>query len=281
MDLPTHAWAPVAQTVSSIIVTACTAVSHTTLASRRGALIRPSAELAATRRAFAALDLGDVEARRANRRTQRRLVREWHTRRFSSQSGLRSVRFRNGWKALSFVQLHLAAPPTCDRDAWRLELRQHWQTRFGDSMDDLTIQGRLCANLFRTAGNRTVCASVGEVVVAVAGGGAGAVGGLDGPVNEMLQVMPWSFVCFLCDVFNRRFQTELAGYRDPDAWRTFLATWIRKDTESDLLSSFRPIMQSSVLLKCIERLLVEPAPMQLLLGRAPFWGFALVSPAPY
>ena len=142
-----------------------------------------------------------------------------------------------------------------------------------DPMDDPGAQADLCSNLFQAAGYRPVRCSVGSVVLALSGGKPGAAGGIDGPVNEMLHVLPWTFVCFLQKVFLRRFQCDMEGYLLRDAWRTFSAAWIRKDAEGDLLTSFRPIMQSSVLLKCIERVLLGPCPMHLLLHRAPLWGF--------
>ena len=52
-----------------------------------------------------------------------------------------------------------------------------------------------------------------------------------------------------------------------------MATWIRKDTESDQLTSYRPIMQSSVVAKWLERLCLGPRPELSLLHRAPLWGF--------
>ena len=114
---------------------------------------------------------------------------------------------------------------------------------------------------------------MGEVVVAFSGGKHRTAGGLDGPVNEMLHALPWAFVGLVRSVFNRRFRCDMEGRIPADAWRTFLATWIRKDSESDLLASFRPIMQSSVFLKWIERILLGPAPMQLIVHRVPLWGF--------
>ena len=273
LSLPLSDWASVAGIVSSSIVDACVSVPHSTFATRKSGCVGPPAQLVTARRAFQELASDDHVGRTANRRLQRKYIRQWHTQRFDAMGGLRSARFRDSWRSLSFVQLRAGEAPTCDRGEWRAELVRHWASRFADPLDSLTEQAQLCTRLFDAAGGRVVLASLGEVVLALAGAGSGAAGGLDGPVNEMLHVLPWSFVCFLHDVFNRRFRADLEGYRAEDAWRTFVATWIRKDAESDLLGSFRPIMQSSVLLKCIERVILGPSPMQLLVHRAPLWGF--------
>ena len=266
-------WAPVARAVSMAIVDSCTSVSHTTAAQRRSGAVPPPPELRDTRQAFRQLDPADHAAKLANRRQQRKLVRRWHTQRFMSSGGLRMARYRDGWKSLSFVQLHANAAPTCDRSLWRQELLRHWAERFADHMDSDSSQAKFCARLFSKADGRAAFVSIGDVVVSLSAGGRGSAGGPDGPVNEMLHCLPWPFVSFLRDVFNRRFQADLEAFLHKDDWRMFTATWIRKDSDSDLLSSFRPIMQSSVMLKCVERLLVGPAPMQLILHRAPLWGF--------
>ena len=86
--------APVAQAVSSVIVDTCAALPHTTMATRRCVVLAPPAELGSARRAFREIPQEDVEARKTNRRIQRKLVRQWQTHRFAALGGLRSARFR-------------------------------------------------------------------------------------------------------------------------------------------------------------------------------------------
>ena len=90
----------------------------------------------------------------------------------------------------------------------------------------------------------------------------------------MLHVLPWQAVTLLYGLVCLHFHSM--GSRDDndvDAWREHSATWIQKDRESELLTSFRPIVQSSVFCKWLERICLGPRPERALLPRFPLWGF--------
>ena len=269
----THDRIDVARAMSDGLVDVCCSVPYTTMTSRRGVAVHPPAQLRSVRRNRGAIPAADTEALRANRREERALIREWETRKLSTLGGLRQARFRDSWRSISFVQFGPDRPPSCNRDEWRTELRHHWNARFGDPLDVPSARQLFCARLFGDAANRPVKCTLGEVVLALASAKHQSAGGPDGPVAEMLHVLPLSLVRFVRNMFNARFALDCQGCLRLDAWRCMVADWIRKDDESDLLGSFRPIMRSSVFLKWIERVLMGPGAVYCLLHRAPLWGF--------
>ena len=141
-------------------------------------------------------------------------------------------------------------------------------------MDDPSRQRQFHQDLASLAGACPFQPSFGEVVLALSGAKPGSSGGTDHVVAEMLHALPWQAVTFLYGLFCARLRlASHADCEEDDAWREYLATWIRKDRESDLLSSFRPIVQSSVFTKWLERICLGPRPERALLPRFPLWGF--------
>ena len=100
-------------------------------------------------------------------------------------------------------------------------------------------------------------------------------------MGEMLQNLPWHMMVLVHAVFRKRLLRNVAmepvvtADASADGWRHYVATWIRKDTESDELGSFRPLMQSSTLAKWLERVCLGPLPMAGMLRVARYGVFAL------
>ena len=129
-------------------------------------------------------------------------------------------------------------------------------------------------NAFNSSSVTSLWVTGTDVSTALALARPGTSGGLDLVVAEMLHTFPWHVVVF----FHRLFSERCRLHRDFDAgskdvWRHYLASWIRKDRESYQLSSFRPIVQSSVFAKWLERICLGPHAERLLLSKFPLWGF--------
>ena len=128
--------------------------------------------------------------------------------------------------------------------------------------------------MFASCQDDVLQVSMGDVVIALSGAKAGSSGGRDGLVAEMLLTLPWRAVVLFRHLFHARFRSNSRdSAMEADCWKHYMATWIQKDRESDLLSSFRPILQSSVVMKWLERLCLGPRPELALLSRAPLWEF--------
>ena len=291
-----HAWAvrsldsvhrvPSSSEVSSAILALSTSIPFSTWSSRAAEHIACPPRLRQLRLERRSLDRGSA-ALRANRCEERRLVRARETKRFARDGGLKRRRFLDTWRSVSFLSFSEGGARTCDRAVWRAELVQHWSDRFSDPLDPPAAQEHFRRELFQGDVKQHVLRpSFGEVVIALSGAKCGSSGGRDGLVAEMLLSLPWKVVILFWHLFNARFRHNwemcLSNDESQDAagcdgaadiWREYMAAWIRKDRESDLLSSFRPIMQSSVVTKWIGRLCLGPRPEVVLLSRAPLWGF--------
>ena len=263
---------PSADIVSRCVLELCTSVPHTTLAERRSRHVPPPVELRAVRSRRRSLDRGTAELVEC-RREEKRLVRAWAAAKLAIGGGPKQARRRDSWKSVSFLTFTKGGEPTSDRAVWRRELSQHWRDRFEDPLDSHVAQEALREKLWRDAGHEPLIFSLGEMVCALASAKPGSAGGMDGVVADMLHVLPLSVVEVIRSVFNSRFADSIHGPVRVDSWRQFLATWIRKDQESDLLASFRPIVQSSVFFKWIERGILGDNPERLLLHRMSMWAF--------
>ena len=263
---------PSPATISHAISSTCASVPHNVARQSVPAPSLHSERLRELRCQRLSLDRGS-DALRANRRETARLKRARESLRFAAEGGLRKRRFVESWRSLSFIQFRQDGPFSSDREVWRDELVSHWTLRFGDVCDSAAAQMEFAALLASDATDGYFQPSLGEVVLAMSGARAGSSGGLDQVAPEMLHCLPWALVLLLHGLFAERFRSILQRSREQDAWKTYLATWIRKDKETDLLTSFRPIVQSSVMLKWLERLCLGYRPEQSLLPCCPLWGF--------
>lgn len=250
----------------------CLALPYSTAAQRRAVHVPSPPELREVRRRRLLAPAGSAELQAIKRR-EKHLVRKWATQRLAVSGGFRRSRARDSWRSLSFIAFAKGEAPTSDRERWRQELRRHWRERFGDALDTADAQEAFRQLIWRSAEGCPPTLDMGEVVAALSMTKPGSAGGLDGPVGDMLLLLPWPVVCLVRRIFNQRMAGEAAGPITPDAWREFLATWIRKDRESDLLTSFRPIVQASVFCKWLERCITGPTPERQLLSRMPMWAF--------